>query len=81
MKIWIVFGNEFYEKFITEKMYFISTKLNAKGRTGMENAKAKLTLQPIGEFYYNNRFDVRLLIMLQNRLKNQILQGIRGNDC
>ena len=65
----IQFGNEFYDKFITEKMYVHIRDKNACSYVGRIDAiemisnGIKLTLQPIpgevdGTIYYNNRYDV-----------------------
>ena len=67
----VQFGNEFYEKFITEKMYVHirdKTSCNYVGRIdGIEmlNNGIKLALQPItdqvdGTIYYDNRYDVSI---------------------
>ena len=67
----IRFGNEFYEKFITEKMYVHIRDKSACSYVGrideieMINNGIKLTLQPIpgevnGTIYYNNRYDVSI---------------------
>ena len=67
----IRFGNEFYEKFITEKMYVHIRDKSTCSYVGrideieMINNGIKLTLQPIpgdvnGTIYYNNRYDVSI---------------------